>query len=112
MTNLVDNAVSHGGREAVAIRWEVVHHAAARQVNVAVSDDGMGVFPDDLPRIFEPFFRADRSRTRQPGKTGAGLGLSIVRTIMNSQGGSVRAAAASTGGLEVTLTFVEAAGRA
>ena len=119
MTNLADNAVTHGnpqargwGREAIAIRWEVRRDAAARQVHVAVSDDGMGVSPDDLPKIFEPFFRADRSRARQPGKTGAGLGLSIVRTIMNSQGGSVRAAVAATGGLEVTLTFAEAAGSA
>ena len=112
MTNLVDNAVTHGGREAINIRWEVGLDSAARQVHVAVSDDGMGVSPDDLPRIFEPFFRADRSRARQPGKTGAGLGLSIVRKIINSQGGSVRAAAAATGGLEVTLTFAEATGRA
>ena len=112
MTNLVDNAVTHGGREEVAVRVEVVHDAAARQVHVIVSDDGAGVPPDDLPRIFEPFFRADRSRARQPGKTGAGLGLSIVRTIMNSQGGSVRAAPAAAGGLEVTLSFAEATGGA
>ena len=112
MTNLVENAVTHGGREAIAIRWEVERDASARQVRVAVSDDGVGVPPDDLPRIFEPFFRADRSRARPPGKTGAGLGLSIVRTIMNSQGGAVRAAAAATGGLEVTLTFTEPTDRA
>jgi len=112
MTNLVDNAVTHGGRDAIAIQWDLAPDTAARTVHVAVSDDGMGVAPDDLPRIFEPFFRADRSRSRQPGKTGAGLGLSIVRTIMNSQGGSVRAAAAAAGGLEVTLTFAEAAVRA
>jgi signal transduction histidine kinase len=110
MTNLVENAVTHGGRETIAIRWDLGRDAAARQVHLAMSDDGVGVSPDDLPRIFEPFFRADRSRARQPGKTGAGLGLSIVRTIMNSQGGSVRAAAAVTGGLEVTLTFAEATG--
>ncbi len=108
MTNLVDNAVTHGGRDAIAIRWEVARDAAAHQVRVAVSDNGKGVSADDLPRIFEPFFRADRSRTRKNGKTGAGLGLSIVHKIMNSQGGSVRAAAAATGGLEVTLTFAEA----
>ena len=43
LTNLVDNAVAHGGRETIAIRWEVERDAAARQVHVAVSDDGMGV---------------------------------------------------------------------
>jgi signal transduction histidine kinase len=80
-------------------------------IEVVVSDDGVGVPPEDLPRIFEPFFRADRARTRQHGGQGAGLGLSIVSRIMQAQGGSVRAAAGAGGGLEVTLSFVEAGNR-
>jgi signal transduction histidine kinase len=110
MTNLVENAVKHGGRQAIAIQWRVAR-AAAGMVDVVVSDNGVGVPPEDMPRIFEPFFRADRARTRQHGGSGAGLGLSIVSRIMQAQGGSVRAAAAVGGGLEVTLSFVEAGNR-
>jgi signal transduction histidine kinase len=106
MTNLVENAVKHGGRQAIAITWRV--RAAAGAVTVVVSDDGVGVPAEDLPRIFEPFFRADRARTRQNGGSGAGLGLSIVSRIMQAQGGSASAAAAPGGGLEVTLSFVMA----
>jgi signal transduction histidine kinase len=107
MTNLVDNAVKHGGKEQVAVRWMVSRSSAAQAIDVVISDDGAGVSAEDLPRIFEPFFRADRARTRRGGP-GAGLGLSIVRRIMQAQGGSARAAAGPGGGLEVTLTFAEA----
>lgn len=107
MTNLVENAVKHGGRQVIAIQWRVARGTAGT-IDVVVSDDGVGVPPEDLPRIFEPFFRADRARTRQHGGPGAGLGLSIVSRIMRAQGGSVRAAAGARGGLDVTLSFVDA----
>jgi signal transduction histidine kinase len=110
MTNLVDNAVTHGGKPMIAVQWRAAR--AGQAVELVVSDDGGGVSAEDLPRIFEPFFRADRARTRQHGGSGAGLGLSIVSRIMKAQGGSVRAAAAAGGGLEVTLTFAKADERA
>ncbi len=72
MTNLVDNAVTHGGRETVSILWAVERDAASHQVRVAVSDNGVGVPPDDLPKIFQPFFRADRSRVRRRAKAAQG----------------------------------------
>ncbi len=127
MSNLVENAVNHGGKPAIAIEWRVSlargpagtggpagaggasgAGGAAGTVEVAVRDDGAGVSAEDLPRIFDPFFRADRARTRQGGGSGAGLGLAIVQKIMHAQGGSVRAAASPTGGLEVTLSFLKA----
>ena len=111
MTNLVDNAVKHGGKASVAVAWSVAAGAAAGTVEVVTRDDGVGVSAEDLPRIFEPFFRGDRARTRQRGGAGAGLGLAIVRKVMQAQGGSARAAAAPGGGLEVTLTFQEAVDR-
>jgi signal transduction histidine kinase len=106
MSNLVENAVTHGGKPEIAIEWRV--SAAGGGVDVAVRDDGAGVSAEDLPRIFEPFFRADRARARQRGGSGAGLGLSIVSRIMQAQGGSVCAAASPAGGLEVTLSFAKA----
>jgi len=108
IANLVDNAVKHGGRAQITVQWKLRRGAAPRTVDVIVSDDGAGVDAADLPRIFEPFFRADRARSRQQGGAGAGLGLSIVRKLMEAQGGSVRAASVPGAGLEVTLTFPEA----
>ena len=106
VSNLVENAVAHGGKPEITIRWRV--RRAANMVELAVGDDGAGVAPEDLPRLFEPFFRGDRARTRGTGGPGAGLGLSIVKKIMVVQGGSVRAAAGQAGGLEITLSFREA----
>ena len=129
ISNLVENAVKHGGKPSIAMEWRVSESGDA--VEVAVADNGAGVSAEDLPRIFDPFFRADRARTRQSGSTGggsgggagggprsgsggepgggtgAGLGLSIVSKIMQAQGGSVRAAPSAAGGLEVTLSFVK-----
>ena len=119
MTNLVENALAHGGKPQVAMQWKISRGTVAAQgarhaggtgasIELAVSDDGVGVSEKDLLRIFEPFFRADRSRARRDGKSGAGLGLSIVRRIMEGQGGSVRAGPGPAGGLEVVLAFEEA----
>ena len=102
VTNLVENAVRHGGRGEVAIELRL--RALSGAVELDVSDDGEGVSDEDLPRLFEPFFRGDRSR----GRGGSGLGLAIVRKIMETQGGAARAARAASGGLEVTLAFPKA----
>ncbi len=115
ISNLVDNAVKHGGKPSIEIQLRVTPKAG--MVELAVSDDGVGVAPEDLPRVFEPFFRGDRARMREGtnaaeyrggGGSGAGLGLSIVAKIMSAQGGSARAGKGPVGGLEVTLTFREA----
>jgi signal transduction histidine kinase len=108
VSNLVENAVTHGGKPEINLLWRIWRSAG--MVELSVSDDGAGAAPEDLPRLFEPFFRGDRARTRGSGGPGAGLGLSIVKKIMSVQGGSVRAAASPSGGLEVTLSFREAGG--
>ncbi|HET9313948.1 MAG TPA: ATP-binding protein, partial [Vicinamibacteria bacterium] len=84
--NLLDNAVKYGGEA----RWIGVRAGAitgAREVWVAVEDRGPGVAPDELPRIFEPFYRGRDATARQIA--GSGLGLSLVRRIVESHGGRV-----------------------
>jgi two-component system phosphate regulon sensor histidine kinase PhoR len=84
VSNLVDNAVKYtpeGGR----IRLSAAGEAAA--VRIAVEDDGVGIPEVDLPRIFERFYRVDKSRSRELG--GTGLGLAIVKHVAQLHGGRV-----------------------
>ena len=82
--NLLDNAIKYnqpGG---------TVHVRAARdehRLRLEVEDTGIGIPPQDLPRIFERFYRVDKARSRQTG--GTGLGLSIVKHVAEAHGGSV-----------------------
>jgi signal transduction histidine kinase len=91
---LVDNALRHGGG-AVTIR---VDHDGTR-ASLAVRDEGPGFPPGSTERVFERFYRADAARSGQ----GAGLGLSIARTIAEAHGGIIRAANAPEGGAVVTV---------
>ena len=102
ITNLVENAVKHGGRPSVAITLRI--RSTESDVQILVSDDGDGVPDEDIPRLFDPFFRCDRAR----GRGGSGLGLAIVRRIMKAQGGSAHASRATEGGLGICLSFRKA----
>jgi two-component system, OmpR family, phosphate regulon sensor histidine kinase PhoR len=84
--NLLDNAVKYskpGG--TVSLRAELVGDS----VRISVKDQGLGIPPNDLPRIFERFYRADKSRSAE--QSGTGLGLSIVKHIAQLHGGTVEA---------------------
>ena len=84
--NLLDNAVNYSHENG-----RILIHAATldREVALSVRDDGVGIAPADLPRVFERFYRADRARSRELG--GTGLGLSIVKHIAQLHGGRVEA---------------------
>jgi two-component system phosphate regulon sensor histidine kinase PhoR len=83
--NLVDNAIKYGRPQgAVTIGGEAVNGV---QIEVFVQDDGPGIPPESLPRVFERFYRVDKARSREQG--GTGLGLSIVKHIVQSHGGRV-----------------------
>ncbi len=84
VTNLIVNAVKYthdGGAIAVTVS------ADEEQIFVEVADNGIGIPADDIPRIFERFYRVDRSRSREMG--GTGLGLSIVKHVANVHGGGI-----------------------
>lgn len=98
--NLIRNAFTHAGPGAkVTIRAV----EAADAVSITVADNGPGVPVSEISRIFEPFYRLDRSRSRDTG--GSGLGLAIVRTAIETCGGEVSASLPENGGFAVTLRF-------
>lgn len=100
--NLFENAVRHGGPGQVTVSAE----RQGDRLRVTVADQGPGVAAADLERLFEPFFRADRSRSR---KTGAGgLGLMIVRRAVEAHGGKVQARLREPRGLGVIFDLPRA----
>ncbi len=96
--NLVENAIRHAGPRATCT-ISVVETGDGR--TLVVSDDGAGVTEEELPRLFERFYRADRARTT----LGTGLGLAIVKHVVAAAGGTVEASSAPGRGLTVTCTF-------
>jgi two-component system phosphate regulon sensor histidine kinase PhoR len=84
--NLLDNAVKYSGKGGSVSLAAERHNG---EVILSVSDSGVGISQDDLPRIFERFYRADKARSRELG--GTGLGLSIVKHIAQLHGGRVEA---------------------
>ena len=91
--NLIENAIKYnktGGTVFVSVKQ------ADENVILEVADTGSGIPKDCMEHIFEPFFRVDKSRSRQMG--GVGLGLALVREIALLHGGSVRAEARAEGG--------------
>ena len=78
-------------------------HATKSQLEVTVADHGPGVSPEELPRLFAPFYRADSSRTRDTG--GVGLGLTLCQRIIEAHHGTISAANREGGGLVVTLAL-------
>ncbi|HEX8281612.1 MAG TPA: ATP-binding protein, partial [Chthoniobacterales bacterium] len=100
--NLLDNAVKYSEPEG-NIRLHV--ERMGENVRISVSDEGSGIPPRELPRIFERFYRADKARSRQLG--GTGLGLSIVKHIAQLHGGSVEAASDPGRGTTISIILPE-----
>lgn len=101
--NLVDNAIKFS-RHAPDRRIELALSTAADGAPViAVRDHGPGVPPADLRRIFEPFWRGERELTRST--TGTGIGLALVRSLVERMGGRVEARNRPEGGFEVALAL-------
>jgi two-component system phosphate regulon sensor histidine kinase PhoR len=96
--NLIDNAVKYT-REGGEIRlWTATSNG---EVTIDVADNGIGIPLEDQPRIFERFYRVDRSRSREMG--GTGLGLSIVKHVVQSHGGTIDVQSALGSGSRFTM---------
>ncbi len=97
---LLDNAVRYtpsGGRIVVGGRLR------DDRVEASVADSGPGIAPEQLPRVFDRFYRAEVSRTRGEAGVGTGLGLAIARGLARAQGGDLTAANAKEGGAVFSL---------
>jgi two-component system phosphate regulon sensor histidine kinase PhoR len=86
LANLVDNAIKYGNSPGhVTVGGKKLEDGG---IELFVQDDGPGIPPESLERVFERFYRVDKARAREQG--GTGLGLSIVKHIVQAHGGEVR----------------------
>lgn len=98
LRNLISNALRHTPNDGNVIVSAVTQD---QKVCVSVADTGEGIAPEDLPRVFERFYRGDRSRARSSG--GTGLGLAIAKTWVEAMGGTI--GVESEGGRGTTFWF-------
>ncbi len=98
--NLIDNAIVYSGGTRIKIELISIDND---KVVIALSDNGCGVPPEHLPRLFERFYRIDKGRSRAAG--GTGLGLSIVKNAVILHGGEISAETQCSGGLLFKITF-------
>ena len=100
LRNLVANAVTYApAQTTIFVDARRVDH----RVEISVSDRGPGIPEEDLSRVFERFYRVDKSRARDPG--GTGLGLAIVKHLVELHGGNVRAENRPEGGAKFTIAL-------
>ncbi len=96
--NLVENAIRYAGAGAVLTLSVTTENG---DVVLRAADTGIGVAEEDLPRLFERFYRADRARASR----GTGLGLAIVKHVVTAAGGRVEASGGRGEGLTVRCVF-------
>lgn len=102
LQNLFSNAVKYSDKPcslSVSTRSTNGHHGAA--VEIEIEDHGIGISPSDLPHIFEPFYRGKVARDEQI--EGSGIGLSLVKHVVDAHGGSIRVTSPSSGGSRFTV---------
>lgn len=95
LTNLVENGLKYGGAVQGRVRAE------GRLAVIEIDDNGPGIVPAELDRVFEPFFRGEPSRNRETG--GIGLGLAVVRSVARAHGGDATLHNRPEGGLRARV---------
>lgn len=98
--NLLDNAIKYTPEQG---RIEVATEAADSTVRIVVRDNGIGIPPEHLPRVFDRFYRVDKARSR--AEDGSGLGLSIVQSIVAAHGGRIELRSVPQRGATCTVSL-------
>lgn len=98
--NLMDNAVKYAGKNSII---KVLASDKSESVDVTISDNGKGISRDKLDKIFEPFYRIDRKKSREIGSSG--LGLSIVKKIVDNHKGTITVESDLNAGTTFTVTL-------
>jgi signal transduction histidine kinase len=102
LENVLENAHKYSlPNRPIEVRAEQA--TGATSVTITVQDDGVGIDAEDLPHVFNPFFRGDRSRARQTG--GTGLGLTLAKRIVEAHGGTIRLQSQPERGTTVTISL-------
>jgi len=100
LTNLIVNSIKYGTENG---RTKVSFFDMDENILIEVTDSGIGIPQEDLPRVFERFYRGDRSRARKSGEGGSGLGLAIVKHIIEAHNQTINVR--STMGVGSTFAF-------
>lgn len=98
--NLLDNSIKYSPEGA---RTDLIVSRKKHKVKITISDNGKGIPEEDIPYIFNRFYRVDKSRTRSLG--GTGLGLAIVRDLVHAHGGTIEVKSKENSGTEFNLIF-------
>jgi signal transduction histidine kinase len=101
LNNLLENAIVHTGRDGTIT---LTARQQDNMVYISVSDTGEGIPPEDLPMIFERFYRVDKSRARTTG--GSGLGLTIAKRLVEAHGGTIKVKSKPGQGSTFTFTLL------
>ena len=96
-TNLINNASRYGNTVIVKIK------SNQNEIVITVSDDGPGIPKEDIEHVFQPFYRAEKSRNRETG--GVGLGLAVTKDVVKVHGGNIELSNLTPHGLQVKITF-------
>ncbi len=102
INNVITNAIKYSPEGSTVKIWA---EEEKDRVNIMVEDNGIGISKNDLPRIFERFYRVDKARSRAMG--GTGLGLAIAKEIMERHGGSISVESEILRGTKMTLSFLK-----
>ncbi len=101
LTNLIDNAIKYSSHQEKPV--ELIAQRACDEYHILVRDYGIGIDAEDIDLLFEPFFRVDKSRSRNSG--GYGLGLSICKAVVQAHNGTIRVESSVGGPTTFTVSF-------